>query len=182
MTKILNKLLSLLPYFILIAMTLFISFYVYKTFDNNFKTYNSIYTGIISGIITAIMLFVAEIIWRKNIVTWIENLLYQDVYVEGEWSGIIVPFVGLETIDKIQKEMAWKAFRQTLRREVKEENNQEIQEAEIVTNSDESTGQNQEVKAEIVIHDPKKIRILRKREKRKKIQLELNLQSLPNQF
>lgn len=154
-----KKLFELLPYFILIAVTMFISYYVYRTFDNNLKIYDSISTGIISGIITAILFFVIQIIWRKNIVVWIENLLYQDVCVEGEWSGILVPFVGLDTIDKMQKDMAWKAFRQKLRKEAKEERQveqEEVQEAEVVTNPEETAEQNQEVKAEIVIHDPKK--------------------------
>lgn len=162
--KFVKKIYNLTPYFILIVAVFLLSLYIYKTFDKNLEIYDSISTGIISGIITALLLFVFQIIWKNNIVVWVENLLYQDVCIEGEWSGIIVPYIGLDTIDKFQKDMAWRAFRQRVRDEklketksttTEENNKEEVLEAEIVENEND-TDTEKSVTAEVLINDDSK--------------------------
>lgn len=146
MKKYFKTTIGLLPYVTMILVTGLLGFYIHKYFNSNEKLFDTITTGVVSGLITAILLFFIQIIWRKNIVVWIENLLYQGVCVEGEWSGIIVPFIGLETIDKFQKEMAWKSFKQRVRREMAADKepdtskeNTETQDAEIIDDSDTAT-------------------------------------------
>lgn len=162
MKKYFKTTIGLLPYVTMILVTGLLGFYIHKYFNSNEKLFDTITTGVVSGLITAILLFFIQIIWRKNIVVWIENLLYQDVCVEGEWSGIIVPFIGLETIDKFQKEMAWKSFKQRVRREMAADKepdtskeNTETQDAEIIDDSDTATQKSEPVTAEVVIHKGK---------------------------
>jgi len=159
MKKFILKTFTLLPYFTLLLTTIFLSIYTYKYFDVNAKLYDTLSTGVVSGLITSLLLFFIQIIWKKNIIIWIENLLYQDVCVEGEWSGIIVPFIGLDTIDKFQKEMAWKAFKQRVRKEnsnaetPKTKNEvPEAEDAEIVDEEEVDAEKAEQVTAEVVIH------------------------------
>ena len=123
------------------------------------ENYSPLIDGIISGIVTALILFIVQILWKKNLLIWIENLLYQDVKIEGEWNGFIVPFIGLEEIDKIQKEIAWQKFKK-MRREnnifdsnhenKKQNENTSSNEISTATIYDEKTGKEETVEAEII--------------------------------
>lgn len=47
---------------------------------------SSIIAGVIGGIIaTVIWVAVIQLLWKKLIEPWIEELLYQDVKIEGRW-------------------------------------------------------------------------------------------------
>lgn len=98
--------------------------------------------------ITALLLFVFAILWRKNIEPWFENLLYQDVCIEGEWSGILIPYLGLEDLDRAAKRAAWRRFQEKLRTERKADRGEPIPSSSVVDQSGEK-----EVSAELILHN-----------------------------
>lgn len=132
---------------------------VYQYFSNvqDKDVYESLITGIISGIVTALIIFIIQILWRKNLLIWIENLLYQDVKIEGEWNGFIVPFIGLDELDKIQRDIAWRTFKR-MRREnsinskPRRKKRQESEQTTSATIYDEKTGKEETVEAQIILN------------------------------
>jgi len=66
-----------------------------------------IINGVVAGVVTSLLILVFSIIWRSNITPWIENLLYKDTKIEGVWNGVLVPFIGIEEIDKRRIKMAF---------------------------------------------------------------------------
>lgn len=59
-----------------------------------------IVNGVIAGVVTSLLILIFSIIWRSNITPWLENLLYKDTRIEGVWNGVLVPFIGIDEIDK----------------------------------------------------------------------------------
>ena len=125
----------------------------------NTSTYKSWIDGIISGVVTAIILFIIQVLWKKNLLVFIENLLYQDVKIEGEWNGFIVPFIGLDELDKMQKELAWSRFKEMRKKNsFKSEESLKPESKDNETNPmttsatiyDEKTGKEEKVEAEII--------------------------------
>ena len=125
----------------------------------NTSTYKSWIDGIISGVVTAIILFIIQVLWKKNLLVFIENLLYQDVKIEGEWNGFIVPFIGLDELDKMQKELAWSRFKEMRKKNsFKSEESLKPESKDHETNPmttsatiyDEKTGKEEKVEAEII--------------------------------
>lgn len=140
------------------AILISIYFFIESIKTNSTSFFDSLINGIISGIVTAIIIFIFQIIWKKNILIWIENLLYQDVCIEGDWSGFIVPHFGLQEIDEIQKNHAWRSFKKAIERrenlnneELKDEPN-EITTASIINSE---TGEEEEISAEVIVHTSK---------------------------
>jgi hypothetical protein len=66
-----------------------------------------IVNGVIAGVVTSLLILTFSIIWRSNITPWIENLLYKDTKIEGVWNGVLVPFIGIDEIDKRRIKMAF---------------------------------------------------------------------------
>ena len=125
----------------------------------NTSTYKSWIDGIISGVVTAIILFIIQVLWKKNLLVFIENLLYQDVKIEGEWNGFIVPFIGLDELDKMQKELAWSRFKEMRKKNsFKSEESLKPESKDNETNPmttsatiyDDKTGKEEKVEAEII--------------------------------
>ncbi|WP_375605733.1 hypothetical protein [Flavobacterium davisii] len=121
-------------------------------------SFKSIVDGIISGVVTAFILFIVQILWKQNLLIWIENLLYQDVKIEGEWNGFIVPFIGLDELDKIQRKIAWERFKKMQKENSlnNKKHNYEEQSSQQVTTStiyDEKTGKEETVEAEIILNN-----------------------------
>jgi hypothetical protein len=71
-----------------------------------------IIAGIIGGLITSAILFIGTIVWTKKTTPWIENLLYRDAQIEGTWIGILMPYIGLDEIDKMREKYAWNFMKQ----------------------------------------------------------------------
>jgi hypothetical protein len=42
-------------------------------------------SGVVGGLITALILFVAAILWRDKFIPWIENRVYDGIRVDGTW-------------------------------------------------------------------------------------------------
>lgn len=136
------------PHFILIVSGTFLWWYLSGVENGSATIFNSLASGIISGLITALLLFVFAILWRKNIEPWFENLLYQDVCIEGEWSGILIPYLGLEDLDRAAKKIAWRKFQERARRERKAERGEPIP-----ATSTSEQGDEKEVSAELILHN-----------------------------
>ena len=155
-----NYFFKALFWLIVFSMTILIGlFFTQENVVQN-DNYKTLIDGIISGIVTAIILFIVQILWRKNLLVWLENLLYQDVKIEGEWNGFIVPFIGLDELDKIQREIAWQKYRK-MRRENNLNNsidddlskkNEDTTSNQLTTATiyDEKTGKEETVEAEII--------------------------------
>jgi hypothetical protein len=75
----------------------------------------SIIAGLISGALVSFFLFIFSNIWKKQITPWIENLLYRDAQIEGTWMGILIPYVGLDELDKIREKAAWQMFNEIVK-------------------------------------------------------------------
>ncbi|MEQ9865672.1 hypothetical protein [Pectobacterium aroidearum] len=60
----------------------------------------TISNGIISGIVTSLIVVIFSFLWRSNITPWLENTLYKDTKVEGIWEGMLIPYIGIDQIDK----------------------------------------------------------------------------------
>jgi len=122
------------------------------------KFWDSIMNGVISGVVTALLIFIFQILWKQNFLVWIENLLFQDVKIEGEWTGFVVPFIGLKDLDKIQRDIAWREFKKmqkekTLRKRKKKSEQTEPTTASVIN---PETGEEQEISAEVILHSSSK--------------------------
>ena len=82
-----------------------------------------IINGVIAGVVTSLLILIFSILWRSNITPWIENLLYKDTKIEGIWNGVLVPFVGIEEIDKRRIKIAFGIIERRRRKRTK--NNEE---------------------------------------------------------
>jgi len=161
-----------IPYALTILFAIIVYYYISISLDKNYNYYTSIISGIISGVVTALILFVFQVLWKKNIQTWIENLLYQDVCIEGEWHGFLVPFLGLEDLDKIYKEMAWRRFKELLKKGKLQPQEKKRADAEDATVIDEKTETGEKVSAEVVLQETKKTESDNKGEKKILVNLE----------
>lgn len=81
-----------------------------------------IVNGVIAGVVTSLLILIFSIIWKSNITPWIENLLYKDTKIEGVWNGVLVPFIGIEEIDKRRIKMAFGIVERRRRRKKKDVN------------------------------------------------------------
>lgn len=132
--------------------------FLIQTQINNNDTYQSLVSGVISGIVTALIIFIIQILWRKNLLIWIENLLYQDVKIEGEWNGFIVPFIGLDELDKIQKDLAWRRFKRmrkenSINNKKKKTSKKQTEQTTSATIYDEKTGKEETVEAQVIVNN-----------------------------
>lgn len=157
---------DIFPHFILIITGVFLWWYLNAVADSSNSAFESLATGIISGLITALLLFVFAILWRKNIEPWFENLLYQDVCIEGEWSGILIPYLGLEDVDRVAQKVAWRRFQERLKKERKEDWGEPVPASSVADNGEE-TG----VSAELILHDESKPKNDAEKEKHIKIDI-----------
>tara|TARA_R110002167_G_C12700574_1_gene653448 strand:+ start:1770 stop:2579 length:810 start_codon:yes stop_codon:yes gene_type:complete len=139
---------KIFPHFILIVAGVFLWWYLSETASSSGMVVSSLAGGIISGLITALLLFVFAILWRKNIEPWFENLLYQDVCVEGEWSGILIPYLGLEDLDRVAQKVAWRRFQEKLKKERKEDRGEPVPASSV-----SEQGEERDVSAELILHD-----------------------------
>jgi len=114
-----------------------------------------IINGVIAGVVTSLLILIFSIIWRSNITPWIENLLYKDTKIEGVWNGVLVPFIGIEEIDKRRIKMAFSIVERRRRRKTKsseaESNNQENGTSLSVSASVQEDEIDRDVEAELII-------------------------------
>lgn len=157
---------KIFPHFVLIVAGVFLWWYLSETASSSGMVVSSLAGGIISGLITALLLFVFAIIWRKNIEPWFENLLYQDVCIEGEWSGILIPYLGLEDLDRVAQKIAWRRFQERLKKERKEDSGEPVPASSVSEH-----GEEKDVSAELILHDDSSQEDAPEKEKEKHIKI-----------
>lgn len=112
----------------------------------NFDVLKPITEGVIGGIVTAILLLLFTTLWRTNITPWFENITYRDAKIEGVWHGFLVPYMGIEEIDRLRAQAAWRTIMKELRAENKEKNEDSIPvEASVENNEGEKTASRAEL-------------------------------------
>jgi len=181
MKKVLAFTYRSVPYLLIISFGILIYHYISITITENLDFFTTIINGIISGIVTAVILFIVQIIWKKNILVWIENLLYQDVCLEGEWTGFLVPYLGLDHLDKISKEIAWKRFQQKQRTRTRPDKSEKTESVEASV-FNEKTGKEEKISAEIILsggNEPKNTDDDENQNQKGKTTIEINLFSEP---
>ncbi|CAH6927402.1 conserved hypothetical protein [Vibrio chagasii] len=98
--KAIKKNCKAIPYLVIVAFGVL----CFKWFEfsnaQNHKLLEPVVNGVVGGIVTSVLIFVFSILWRSNITPWIENLLYKDTKIEGIWNGVLVPYIGIDEIDK----------------------------------------------------------------------------------
>lgn len=91
-----------------------IAIFSWRWFDfanrNQVELLKPVIEGVVGGLVTSILLLIFATLWKKNITPWVENLLYRDAKIEGVWRGILVPYVGVEQVDKLRVAAAWRIF------------------------------------------------------------------------
>jgi hypothetical protein len=114
-----------------------------------------IINGIIAGIVASLLILIFSVVWRSNITPWVENLLYKDTKIEGVWNGVLVPFIGIEEIDKRRVKLAFGIVERRRRKRNKskksESNNQEGGTSLSVSASAQEKEGDREVEAELII-------------------------------
>lgn len=66
--------------------------------------------GLFSGLTTSLVLLVLRYVIRGGLNPWVENLLYRDAHVEGTWIGALIPYYGVEELDKMVKNKTMEAI------------------------------------------------------------------------
>jgi hypothetical protein len=77
---------------------------------NKFDVLKPIVEGVFGGVVTAILLFVFGTLWKSSITPWFENITYKDAKIEGVWHGVLVPYIGIEEIDRLRAQAAWRSL------------------------------------------------------------------------
>ncbi len=104
-TKILKVVWKGLSSLIPLALLIIVGVFSYRYFDENFFQSHSywappIFNGVISGGVTAVLLIILSVTLRSHIRPLLENLQYKGVKIEGVWNGVLVPYIGVDEIDK----------------------------------------------------------------------------------
>lgn len=114
-----------------------------------------IVNGVIGGIVTSILILIFTIIWKSNITPWIENLLYRDTKIEGVWDGVLVPYIGIDEIDKRRLQVAMGIIerrRKQSNRDKENKDNEENKNSNLVSAvSIDHEGKEENVEAELIL-------------------------------
>lgn len=105
--SLLKSLKSLFPYMIFLGFGILCWRWFAFSSKGEADLAEPIVNGVIGGVVTSFLLIIVSIVWRSNITPWIENLLYKDTKIEGVWNGVLVPFIGIEEIDKRRIKIAF---------------------------------------------------------------------------
>lgn len=99
--KLFFRIFALWPLVLLIMFgVFFIQFFDEDFFSEHSNWAPKIADGVLSGFVTAILLGIFSIAFRKHLIPRLEELQYRGVKVEGVWYGVLVPYLGIEDIDQ----------------------------------------------------------------------------------
>lgn len=111
-----------------------------------FDVLKPIIEGVIGGVVTALLLLLFTTLWKTNITPWFENITYRDAKIEGVWHGFLVPYMGIEEIDRLRAQAAWRKIMKESRAEKQEKNEDTIPvEATVENNEGEKTSSRAEL-------------------------------------
>ncbi len=94
--------------------------------EKNFDVLKPIVEGVIGGVVTALLLLVSATLWKTNITPWFENITYRDAKIEGVWHGFLVPYIGIEEIDRLRVQAAWRKVMNGSKETTKKEQSEEL--------------------------------------------------------
>jgi hypothetical protein len=97
-----------LHWLFILATTVLVWSWLDHGLSKNYDVLKPIVEGVIGGVVTAVLLLVFATLWKTNITPWFENIAYRDAKVEGVWQGILVPYMGIEEIDRLRVQAAWR--------------------------------------------------------------------------
>lgn len=149
---------KLLPYALLIGFGVL----CWQWFDFATKNQQDVYTpivnGVIGGVVTSFLILVFSIVWKSNITPWVENLLYRDTKIEGIWSGVLVPYIGIDEIDSRRVKVAFGIIEKRRKKRAQKQSGDEAQsESKDVSASVSSdTGEEREIEAELILKNKSK--------------------------
>lgn len=103
-----KKLLVNLHWLFIAATTALVWSWLDHGLAKNFDVLKPIVEGVVGGVVTALLLLVFATLWKTNITPWFENITYRDAKIEGVWHGFLVPYMGIEEIDRLRVQAAWR--------------------------------------------------------------------------
>lgn len=113
---------SLLPYLIFQAVGVLCWRWFSFTSQAQADLAEPIVNGVIAGVVTSFLILIFSITWKSNITPWLENLLYKDTKIEDVWNGVLVPFIGIDEIDKRRINIAFGIIEKRRRKGKQKEN------------------------------------------------------------
>lgn len=145
---------KLVPLVLLLATGIF----SYNYFDASFFKSHSewappIFNGVISGVVTAGLLVALSITFRSHLRPTLENLQYRGVKIEGVWNGVLVPYIGVDELDKRRIKIGMAEIRR--RRKVRKEQSDtgSFGSNEISATAIGHDGSQRNVEAELIAND-----------------------------
>ncbi|ELF6907088.1 hypothetical protein RA806_003578 [Vibrio cholerae] len=148
--KILKKSCDFIPYLVIASFgALCFKWFEFSSTQNH-KLLEPVINGVVGGIVTSVLIFVFSILWRSNITPWIENLLYKDTKIEGIWNGVLVPYIGIDEIDKRRLKFAVGIVERRKRNHKSDPDKQVRSSTEVSASSIDENGSNQ-IEAELIL-------------------------------
>lgn len=148
---------SLLPYLIFLVVGVLCWRWFSFTSQAQADLAEPIVNGVIAGVVTSFLILIFSITWKSNITPWLENLLYKDTKIEGVWNGVLVPFIGIDEIDKRRINIAFGIIEKRRRKgKLKENENREERTSGTgisVSASAQETEGGRDIEAELIIKE-----------------------------
>jgi len=148
--KALKKSCDYIPYLVIAAFGVLCFKWFEFSSAQNHKLLEPVINGVVGGIVTSVLIFVFSILWRSNITPWIEDLLYKDTKIEGIWTGVLVPYIGIDEIDKRRLKFAVGIVERRKRNRRSSPDKQVSSSTEVSASSIDENGSNQ-IEAELIL-------------------------------
>jgi hypothetical protein len=141
-----------------LTLLLIIGIFAYNYFNTSFFNSHSewappIFNGVISGVVTAALLVALSITFRSHLRPTLENLQYRGVKIEGVWSGVLVPYVGVDEIDKRRIKIGMAEIRRRKRVRKEKGTNGDFGTKEISATAIGHDGSQRNIDAELIAND-----------------------------
>ncbi|MBT1063035.1 hypothetical protein KJY73_05575 [Bowmanella sp. Y26] len=151
---------SLTPYLIFLSFGILCWNWFKFTAQTQADLAEPIVNGVIGGVVTSILILIFTILWKSNITPWIENLLYKDTRLEGVWNGVLVPYIGIEEIDKRRIDVAFGIVERRRRKRKKAQEEGQVEASNGNSLAISATSKDNEVErdidAELIFKEPVK--------------------------
>ena len=103
-----NKIRENLHWLLILCITVLVWSWLDYGLAKNFDVLKPIIEGVIGGVVTALLLLLFTTLWKTNITPWFENITYRDAKIEGVWHGFLIPYMGIDEIDRLRAQAAWR--------------------------------------------------------------------------
>lgn len=151
MGKIIIK---ILPLALLLAVWVFAYNYFNASFFSSHSEWApSIFNGVISGVVTAGLLVALSITFRSHLRPTLENLQYRGVKIEGVWNGVLVPYIGVDEIDKRRIKIGMAEIRRRKKARKEKDNDGSSGTHEINATAIGHDGSQRSIEAELIAND-----------------------------